>query len=113
MSKDKIKKPQPEVVLDGAPAPEANAPVPNSAPAPKMFLMEADKLSLDLAKEQRKTALAEAKTAIANNEKAELSFKYTVLQLYMKYGLTENDAISEQGEIIKNGAVRPPPQQQE
>lgn len=113
MSKDKTKKPQPEVVLDGAP--EANAPVPNSTPAvvaptaaPKMFLLEADKLALDLAKEQRKTALAEAKTALANNEKAELSFKYVVLQLYMKYGLTDRDAISEQGEIIKDGAVRPP-----
>lgn len=119
MSKDKTKKPQPEVVLDGAP--EANAPVPNSTPvpvpatpvpAPKMFLMEADKLSLDLAKEQRKTALAEAKTALANNEKAELAFKYVVLQLYMKYSLTDRDAISEQGEIIKDGAVQRPPQAQ-
>lgn len=105
MSKDKIKKPQPEVVLDGVSTSEDPTldPTPQTS---KNFLMEVDKLTLDLAKEQRKTALAEAKTALANNEKAELAFKYVVLQLYMKYGLTDRDAISEQGEIIKNGAVQ-------
>jgi hypothetical protein len=58
-----------------------------------------------LARQQRLTALADARTAIAQNEKAELSYKYVVLQLYMKYGLTDADAISETGDIIKNGAL--------
>jgi hypothetical protein len=119
MSKDKKRNSQPTVAPEITPTPDtvpgpsqvaavpnAPVPVPVSLPAPKLFLAEVDKMALDLAKEQRKTALAEAKTALANNEKAELTFKYVVLQLYMKYGLTDRDAISEQGEIIKNGAVR-------
>jgi hypothetical protein len=104
MSKDK-KHSQP--ALEVLPVTEpAFAPTPIANSTPKMFLAEVDKLALDLAKEQRKTALAEAKTALANNEKAELTFKYIVLQLYMKYGLNERDAISEQGEIIKDGALK-------
>lgn len=73
-------------------------------PAPK--LSEVDKMALDLAKERRLTALAEAKTAMAKNENAELSFKYTVLQIYMKYSLNQDDAISEDGTIIKGGALQ-------
>lgn len=69
-------------------------------------LLEVDRLALELAKSKRQTALAEAKTALANNENAELSYKYVVLQLYMKYGLTDRDAISEAGEILKDGAVQ-------
>jgi hypothetical protein len=77
---------------------------------PTQKLSDVDKLVLDLAKERRATALAEAKTALAKNESAELGFKYTVLQLYMKYGLNEADAINENGEIIKNGALQQQPQ---
>jgi hypothetical protein len=68
-------------------------------------LSEVDRLTLELAKSRKQIALAEAKAALANNENAELSYKYVVLQLYMKYGLTELDAINENGTIIKNGAV--------
>jgi hypothetical protein len=85
---------------------ETNAPVAD--PLPK--LSDLDKMALDLAKEKRKTVLAEAKTAIANNDAAELAFKYVVLQLYMKYSLTANDAINENGEIIIGGAVQQPTQ---
>lgn len=67
-------------------------------------LAEADRLSLELAKSRRQTALAEAKTALANNENAELAYKYLVLQIYMKYGLTEADALTEQGSILRGGA---------
>lgn len=67
-------------------------------------LQEIDKLALELAKQRRLTALAEAKTALAQNENAELAYKYVVLQLYMKYGLTSADAINENGDIIKGGA---------
>lgn len=69
-------------------------------------LLETDRLALELAKSKRQTALAEAKTALANNENAELSYKYVVLQLYMKYGLSERDAVSEAGEILRGGAVQ-------
>ena len=67
-------------------------------------LQEVDRLALELAKQRRLTALAEAKTALAQNENAELSYKYVILQLYMKYGLTSADAINENGDIIKGGA---------
>jgi len=76
---------------------EANAPLPK--------LSDLDKMALDLAKEKRKTVLAEAKTSIALNDSAELAFKYVVLQLYFKYNLSSSDAINENGEIIIGGAV--------
>jgi len=70
----------------------------------KERLQETDRMALELSKANRKTALANAEKAIAQNETAELAYKYVVLQLYMKYGLTEQDAISEQGEILRGGA---------
>lgn len=75
-------------------------------------LAEVDRLALELAKSNRKTVLAQAERALAQNETAELAYKYVVLQLYMKYGLTEADAISENGEILRGGALPPPPQGQ-
>lgn len=75
-----------------------------TTPAPEK-LSDVDRLALELAKQQKQTALAEAKAALANNEKSDLAYKYVVLQLYMKYGLTEADAISENGEIIRGGAL--------
>jgi hypothetical protein len=68
-------------------------------------LTDADRLALELGKANKKTAIAIAEKAIAQNETAELAYKYTVLQIYMKYGLSESDAISETGEILKGGAV--------
>jgi len=98
---------------------EKNAPVPNSNPNPLANapvvssslpekLSEVDQLNLALSRAKRQIALAEAKTALANNENAELSYKYLVLQIYMKNGLTQNDAISEAGDIVRNGAVQRP-----
>lgn len=125
MSKKKTQPAEAEVVLTpDAPAtppmpptpPTANAngvplgsvvPVPVAAPTPK--LLDIDRMALELARQQRATALAEARTALAQNEKAELAYKYVVLQLYMKYGLTDADAISETGDIIKGGALAPQP----
>jgi hypothetical protein len=71
-------------------------------------LSETDKLGLDLAKSKRQTALETAKTALALNEKSELEFKYLVLQLYFKYGMTSQDALDENGNIIRGGAVQAP-----
>jgi hypothetical protein len=92
---------EPEVVQVAPVAP----PAPAFVPTPEK-LSETDVLGLDLARTKRQTALAEAKTALANNENAELQFKYLVLQLYMKYNLTAADAISEAGEIVRGGAVQ-------
>lgn len=122
----KKKTPGAEVVLSPEPTPTAETPaatevtangkpvgsvVPTPVAIPVMRLMDLDRMALELARSQRQTALAEARTALAQNEKAELAYKYVVLQLYMKYGLTDADAISETGEIIKNGALPPPPPQ--
>lgn len=119
MSKDKKKAPATaEVVLDPGTGAEQAAEVPtvtaNGVPlgsvvplqvAPTQKLSDVDRMALELARQRRQTALAEAKTALAQNENAELAYKYVVLQLYMKYGLTDADAISEAGEIVKNGAL--------
>lgn len=69
-------------------------------------LSDMDKMSLELARSRRQLALAQAEKALAQNETADIAYKYIVLQLYMKYGLTEVDAINENGDILKGGAVR-------
>lgn len=77
-------------------------------PAPvvaKPKIDELDRMALELAKSRRQTALSDAKTALAQNETAEMAYKYVVLQIYMKYGLSEADALNENGEIIKDGAL--------
>lgn len=81
---------------------EVVAPAVNRVPEK---MADVDRLSLDLAKANRKTALAEAQTALAKNDNAELAYKYVILQIYMKYGLTEVDAITEAGEILRGGAL--------
>lgn len=82
-----------------------------TAPAQER-MADVDRMALELAKSRRETALAEAKTALAQNEKSELAYKYVVLQLYMKYGLTEADAITEAGEIVRGGARAQAPTKQ-
>lgn len=82
-----------------------------TAPAQER-MADVDRMALELAKSRRETALAEAKTALAQNEKSELAYKYVVLQLYMKYGLTEADAITEAGEIVRGGARAQAPAKQ-
>lgn len=76
---------------------------------PNDKLSDADRLNLELAKMHRKLALAQAETALAKNEMAEVGYKYVVLQIYMKYGLTEADALSEAGDILRGGAQPPVP----
>jgi len=65
-------------------------------------LSDADKHMLELSKANRKVALAQAEKALAENNLAEQTFKYFVLQLYMKYKLTEVDAIDDDGSIVRN-----------
>lgn len=66
----------------------------------KTTIDEVDKLALELAKARRQIALAGAEKAIAQQETAEIGYRYVVLQIYMKYGLTGKDAIDENGVII-------------
>jgi hypothetical protein len=69
-------------------------------------LSDVDMMVLELAKSNRKVALAQAETALSKNELADVSYKYTVLQLYMKYGLTQIDKINEDGTIVFGGNVQ-------
>lgn len=78
---------------------------PTAVPVPTEKIADVDRMTLELAKSKRAVALAEAKTALANNENAELAYKYVVLQIYMKYGMNTQDALSEAGEIVRGGAV--------
>jgi hypothetical protein len=64
-------------------------------------IQEADKLALELAKMNKRLAAVNAEKALAQNETADLHYKYVVLQIYMKYGLTPNDSIDESGNILR------------
>ena len=84
------------------------------ATPPNQKLADADKLALDLAKTRKQTAASEVETAkarlegaAAKQETAELNYRYLVLQLYYKYQLTPNDALTEDGQIVINGATPP------
>ena len=59
-------------------------------------LSEADKLRIDLAKEWMDSAKARAETA-------EMQYRYLILKLYYSYGLTDNDVLSTDGDIVING----------
>ena len=84
-----------------------DTPSAEATPAVSERISEVDRMALELAKSKRETALAEAKTALANNEKADLAYRYVVLQIYMKYGMSDKDALSEGGEIVRGGATVP------
>jgi hypothetical protein len=84
---------------------ENTVAAPSAVPVPSEKIADVDRMALELAKSQRAVALAEAKTALANNDKAELAYKYVVLQIYMKYGMNANDALNENGDIVRGGAL--------
>jgi len=83
------------------PADKYMVPNTNSVPAPKPVesLSEADKHVLEVASLNMKLARSNAEKAIAENNSADVSYRYVVLQLYMKYGLTSTDALDEKGVI--------------
>ena len=73
-----------------------------STPEPqKERLQNEDFLHLQLAQQKKLTAVAEAKTALANNEKVELEYKVLVQAIFNKYGMTAADGLSETGEIMR------------
>ena len=97
----------PASVVDVVPVVSSSPSVDAGAPAVQEKMLEADRMALELAKSRRETVLAQAKESLAKNETADLAYKYVVLQLYMKYGLTPADAIGENGDIVRGGAVVP------
>lgn len=74
--------------------------------APKEMLPEMDRMALELAKSRKQTAQATAEKALAQHETADLAYKYVVLQLYMKHSLTQEDALSEDGAVLRGGAAK-------
>lgn len=63
-------------------------------------LSEIDKSKIALSIMNRKLALANAQRVLAEQENAELAYKYLVVQLYMKYGLSKEHVITDNGEIL-------------
>lgn len=78
-----------------------------ATPAVAERIADTDRMALELAKANKRAALAQAEKALAQNETSELAYKYTVLQIYMKYGMNENDALGEDGTVMRGGAVQP------
>lgn len=67
-------------------------------------LQDSDREALTLAKINKQMANLNAEKAVSQSQTAEINYKYVVLQLYMKYGLTQDDAINEDGTIVRGGA---------
>lgn len=63
-------------------------------------LSDSDKMVLELANMRRQLAQVQIEKATAQQEVADLAYRYIVLQIYMKYGLSETDSINEQGVIV-------------
>lgn len=83
-------------------APAAVPPTAPPAPPTQESLLQEDKQVLEIAKLQKKLAEKEAQKALAENNSADLQYRYLILQLYMKYGMTALDALDEQGNIHRN-----------
>lgn len=70
--------------------------------APLEKLSDQDCFALEKAKMNKSLAETELKASQLQNTAADLQFKNVVLQLYMKYGMSQNDAFDEQGNIHRN-----------
>lgn len=68
----------------------------------KEFLDEQDKVSLDTMKLKLALAGSNAERALAQTDVAKLTYSNMLLQFAMKYSLSNQDAITEEGEIIRN-----------
>lgn len=79
---------------------QAAAPVinPNHL-APR--LSDGDMLALERAGNKRALADAHAKQAIAESENAELQYKNVVMQLFLKYGLSDKGSFAQDGTITR------------
>jgi hypothetical protein len=70
-------------------------------------ISDLDRMVLELAKQKKLTASSQAELAIAKNDNADLSYKYLILQIYLKYNLNINDKLNEDGTIIIGGTNPP------
>lgn len=71
-------------------------------------LSNEDKATLDSIKMKRELALERAKTAVSQSESAQLAYDNVILQLAMKYKLSDGDVIEDNGEL-KRKAPAPAP----
>ena len=72
-----------------------------SLPAPTESLQPGDKAALDQAKARKALSLANAEKVIAQDQVAELELRNLILQLAMKYNLSNKDQIAENGDITR------------
>lgn len=97
--KDKIRK---DVV---ATAPETSVtPSLSVVPTIAESLTETDRGLIENAKLKRELAMSNVKGALAQSENAELSYNNIILQLALKYKLSEGDIIEENGNIKRVGS---------
>ena len=89
------------------PVDQPTVDAPSTAPTPQQErISNEDMRVLEIAKARLETAQAQAKEAAAKLETAQITYQYIVLQSYMKNNLTANDALSEDGLIIRGGATQ-------
>lgn len=69
--------------------------------APVERISDADMLALERANTKRQLALKDAKTATLEAEYAELNYKNLVMQLFLKHGLSQEDAIQPDGTLVR------------
>lgn len=81
----------------------SSAPAVN-VPPQKEMLEDNDRHALETVKLKVTLAVTSAEKALAQNDVAKLSYNNLLLQLAMKYSLTNQDVISEEGEILRGAA---------
>lgn len=69
-------------------------------------LSDADMLEIERANNKRQLSVANAKNATLEAEAAEMSYKNLVMTLFLKHGLTQEDAINQDGTIVRRGAAK-------
>jgi hypothetical protein len=69
-------------------------------------LVPEDLRVFEISLSNNKLARLTAEKAIAEANSADANHRYIMLQIFVKYGLTAQDAISEQGAIVRGGAVQ-------
>lgn len=72
-------------------------------------LSNEDILNLKLAKHTKELAQMSALKAATESKLADVIYRNTVLEIYLKNKLTVNDAVSEDGEITFDGALAQAP----
>ena len=67
-------------------------------------ITDLDRMNIELMKSHRREALANAKAAVAEQEKLEVQYQMMVQQLFSKYGLGAQDRVDDSGNIIRGGS---------